>query len=200
MQESNEPLTRLKRLISIVKADMRKAGVPFDDDASFRIKKGIKAYGQCNIRYSVKYQGFRSDIYIAEHTFNEDDLFLKDVICHELIHSAPACYRCGHRGAWQRFAKQMNTQNPNYYITATVKPTEEDIEMAMRNRQAKAHYRVQCNTCGTQVYYLKKGQVVKLLEQQENLSHCSDIACTVCGGKSFKLEYLKKKHRKEKCI
>lgn len=186
-----DKLSQLEELITIVKADMRNADVPFDNDASFRIKKDLQPFGQCCTRYSSRYRRFCSDIFIAEHAFERGTAFLKNVICHELLHSAPECRGSNHKGAWRQFANQMNKRCPSYHITATIKQTAEEMAQTQQKHREKAKYCVQCNTCKLQVHYYKKGKIIKLLEEQKDLSHCSNLACVSCGGHSFKLEYLK---------
>lgn len=99
----------INRIIREVKLDMDDLKIPYDRNVKFNFSLNMKTtLGEYNpmermIILNVKYV----------RSANEQEI--KDLICHELIHSAYDCQECGHRGKWKQYVEIIN-RNKNYNI------------------------------------------------------------------------------------
>lgn len=161
-------MTRLQELITIVKQDMVNAQIPFDENVPIEPNKRLRRLaGRC--RYKKVLYGYKA--FVVEINANmlktESDEFLKNVICHELLHSAPECVRSGHGGNWKRYARLMNIRNHNYNITRCY--SKEDLSKDYKNSYK---YKVVCEDCGKTYYYNKKGKVVSTVMDGYHFYRC----------------------------
>lgn len=168
-------MDRLKMLVKQVKQDMRNANVPFNDEISIIANKKLKTTaGRCHYRYSYELKQRVADFIDINYDMliNETDEFLKNVICHELIHSADECVNSGHTGIWVFYAKRMNDNNKNYYITRCY--TKSDLSTAYAEKVYK--YKTVCPNCGKEFYHRSRTKVIKSIE-----AGFKDYMCPKCN-------------------
>jgi hypothetical protein len=78
---------------------------------------------------------------------NLDKNVLKEIIIHELLHSCPNCMDHGER--WQRLAKMVNDEYPQYHVHTAIHPEEHD-----RYFPTKKHkYVLACEKCGFELTF-----------------------------------------------
>lgn len=128
---------KLQYLVRVVKTDMFRAGVPFNDFYPVTLDTCVgSSLGVCSYK--------RKAIFINPKMFGrEDDVTIKNVICHELIHSADECVREGHRGMWRYYADKMNASGLGYTINRTTLVNE-----TYKTRKVDYKYEIVCAHCG----------------------------------------------------
>nr|DAX93228.1 MAG TPA: SprT-like family [Caudoviricetes sp.] len=156
----NRKTVNFRQLIREVKEDMDKFHVPYDNYYELAIKDFSGAtWGTCNYIDQAIY--INSDLVL--YGKDED---IKNVICHELIHSAKECRFEGHRGLWKKYANVMNQHG--YHISRSNR-YELNIDKTKIYK-----YVVKCVKCGnTQGFNTRRGVV----KNPEN------YLCSICAGK-----------------
>ena len=130
--------------------------------------RAIKRYGQCK-RLNDNY--FEINI---NKTFTEvcDIKDVKNTIVHEILHSLPNGMT--HKGAWARYANQVNHSFPHYNITRT--NTYEGYAEAKPN----AKYIMYCPDCGrTWKRYKKTNMISNILKGNSRGYYCPDCKTKV---------------------
>ncbi len=105
-----------KELIRQVKDDMDMMGIPYNKEIPILINPRLsKVMGKCWYLNSGETRSV-TKIEIARFVVDYDDKdLLRNVLCHELIHSADECLHCGHRKQWKVYAEEMS-RHPMYHI------------------------------------------------------------------------------------
>lgn len=174
---------KMMKLVQEVKKDMKKAEVPFDDTVPFFINSRLsKCLGKCyyqQVNWVLKPIKIEISLNVLK---NDSDQEIKNVICHELIHSAPNCICCGHKNMWKIYANRMNYKNKNYRIETRRKQNIDNLS------ELKKGYNIAvvCEKCGATTYYMKKGKVIKAIE-----NNTADYICKKCYNDNFKVIYNK---------
>ena len=148
----------LQKTVDEVKKDMDEVGVPYNPDIPIFISERYsRALGKCyyqtrdNKRIATKI-GISKEII----DYGDWDL-IRNVICHELIHSADDCVYCYHGGVWKVYADKMNRYN-NY------------------------HFIIECQGCHTKSYFQRSTKTVEAVKKGQKT-----IKCKKCGSKDFKV-------------
>ena len=174
----------LDSYVSIVKQDMDKYGVPFDDDYIVRLNSRIvRALGKCNY--------IKKEISIHKNFFlycpNKQDIL--DIICHELLHSSADCMYDGHKGTWKIYAEKMMNASKGKHYEYSITRTK-NIDLTSYNAIDKKNggvrlpkYKITCTNCGNTFFFSKTTNFIK---------NPKWYSCTRCGalGK-FKVEKLR---------
>lgn len=186
MNEHNTHV-RLMRLVTEVKRDMLNANIPFDDTVPFIINSRLsRSLGRCH--FNRVYGAIKIDI--AQIVIDcPDDMEIKNVICHELIHSARICLTYGHGGMWKIFANKMNQTNQNYHITTVHKDNtfgKHDEQQRIGNTK-RYKFKVQCQHCDMSQCFTRETKIVKAIKD----GYGNRIRCPKCHQNHFKLFELK---------
>lgn len=161
-------MSRLQELVEQVKSDMDIAEVPYDFYVPIVPNSRLRTVaGKCKSR--------NGKAYIIEINGNmlksESDEFLKNVICHELLHSAPECIGEHHGGMWKHYAQVMNYRNKNYNITRCY--SSEDL---CNTYKRDYKYKIVCLDCGKEYYYRTKSKAVLSIMRDSK-----SYSCGRCG-------------------
>lgn len=128
-------------------------------------------------RYPRTPEGAPPQIAISALLLEEEDIFW-NTVRHEYAHAVVWLRRPeeshGHDSVWKAVCREVGCE-PKSTAPATGTQAEQ--------RQAKARYRVRCEGCGHETFYLRKGKIVELLLKGRGRS----IRCTTCGGNRFTL-------------
>ena len=149
----------LQKTVDEVKKDMDEVGVPYNPDIPIFISERYsRALGKCyyqtrdNKRIATKI-GISKEII----DYGDWDL-IRNVICHELIHSADDCVYCYHGGVWKVYADEMHEHYNNY------------------------HFIIECQGCHTKSYFQRSTKTVEAVKKGQKT-----IKCKKCGSKDFKV-------------
>ena len=99
----------LDQLVYEVKQDMKKWNVPYTNIPIVLNSRLSKSLGRCKFKDEKAYEIDIQKQYFL--TGKKEDI--KNTICHELIHSAPGCAACKHKGIWAQYANIMNAHGYN---------------------------------------------------------------------------------------
>ena len=102
-----------------------------------------------------------------------------DTARHEYAHAAAALLtgkRHGHDAVWKGICVRICCK-PERLAEATA---------AQEAKNAGRGYLVRCETCGAESRYLRRGVVVRSIEQGHQ-----DCRCRRCGGRTFTLERMR---------
>lgn len=178
-------IDELNKLIEEVKLDMINAGVPFNDNCPISLNRRLsRALGKCKYKKNLTGHVYAFSIEINELYFEcakENDL--KNTICHELIHSAPECVYCRHRGLWKEYCKVMEDNYPNKYIIRRTTYSKEYVEELRKKEVNPYKYEVYCPKCGATWRRKSKCKLI----QHPNYYSCgrcnTDLKVRVVGGR-----------------
>ena len=144
---AKKELERLDKIVSEVKRDMDLVGIPYSKVKVVLDSKLKKTLGSCHydddlnpILIKISYRLFN----------NAPTQAIKNVICHELIHSGVG-YKFNHDGDWKMYSEKMNNAE-NYY-----KIQVHDNEYI----KYTAMYEIICSSCGNKTYRFRKNEEVK---------------------------------------
>lgn len=161
-------MTKLEHLVSIVKHDMDNAGIPYNNEIPVIANNRLKTVaGKCfyrrsgNVRHAIRIE------INGKMLKNESDEFLKNTICHELLHSAVECVSCGHKGQWKYYARLMSTRNVNYDITRCYE--SDSLSCSYRSEYK---YKITCPVCGKTYFYRRKTKAVQYIMAGKNYYRC----------------------------
>lgn len=174
-------MSKLEHLVVIVKRDMDNAKIPYNREIPIVVNNRLRTVaGKCFYRYKdgIKYPT-RIEIN-GKMLRNETDDFLKDTICHELLHSAKECVNCGHTGMWKRYASLMNIRNKNYHITRCYESSQ-----CSRSYRSAYKYKITCKDCGKTYYYRRKADVIKAIMNGKKW-----YTCGRCNSDNLMVEVL----------
>lgn len=156
---------RLDRLLGI---DTSRVAVRFS-------KRMTRQYGVCTF---VKNRP--QEIRLADFLRQEDQVFW-DTARHEYAHAAAALLtgrRGGHDEVWKSVCRRIGCPPKRL-----APPCGAAAENRRRIEATRGVYVVTCLGCGAESRYLRRGTVVKTLEEKRG-----GIRCRRCGGKKFRLE------------
>ena len=128
----------------------------------------IKRYGQCK---RINDKLFEISI---NKTFTEvcDIKDVKNTIVHEILHSLPNGMT--HKGAWARYANQVNYKLPHYHITRT------NSYEGYAEAKPDAKYVMYCPDCGREWKRYKKTEMIaNILKGNSRKYHCPDCKTLV---------------------
>ncbi|MCD7748487.1 MAG: SprT family zinc-dependent metalloprotease [Oscillospiraceae bacterium] len=135
----------------------------------------VKRFG--NFRYPVNGNVAPLRITISQAILSNDAQFY-DTIRHEYAHAAVYLLHPGeqhnHDEVWREMCRRVGC-NPNH--TAEMTPEQE----ALRAQRAK--YKIVCNECGQEVYYLRAGKIVNVFLSSQR----SRVQCARCGSHNLTL-------------
>lgn len=172
----------LSVLVKEVKHDMDVACIPYDNSVPVVQNNRMRSTGgKCKYRKDMygKYYAFIVEIN-GKMLANESEDFLKNVICHELIHSA--CLGDGHKKRWAKYANLMNQRNTNYHIERCYHRS--DVTHSYRAK-SEYKYKIVCSKCGKTYYYKRKGKAVSRIKN----GYCG-YSCGRCGSHSLVVENI----------
>lgn len=165
----------LQKTVDEVKKDMDEVGVPYNPDIPIFISERYsRALGKCyyqtrdNKRIATKI-GISKEII----DYGDWDL-IRNVICHELIHSADDCVYCYHGGVWKVYADKMNRYK-NYHISRITHVPDE-----MHEHYNNYHFIIECQGCHTKSYFQRSTKTVEAVKKGQKT-----IKCKKCGSKDF---------------
>lgn len=130
--------------------------------------RAIKRYGQCK---RINDKSFEINI---NKTFTEvcDIKDVKNTIAHEILHSLPNGMT--HKGAWARYANQVNHMLPHYHITRT------NSYEGYAEVKPEAKYIMYCPDCGREWKRYKKTEMIThILRGNSRGYHCPDCKTKV---------------------
>lgn len=132
----------LDRLAKEVKQDMRIAGVPYDQHCPIILSdyRMSRVLGQCEYALDGNKE-YAKRIKINRLCFeNSEEQDIKNIICHELIHSAKECVitDCGHKGIWKIYAEQMEEKYPDKYVIRRTTELGDKYYEALKKRDEEA--------------------------------------------------------------
>lgn len=178
-------MTRLENLVYEVKHDMDMARIPYNREIPIIENNRLRSVaGKCfyKTRNGVT---FATRIEInGKMLKNESDDFLRNTICHELLHSASECVRSGHTGNWKRYAQLMNIRNKKYNITRCYESSEVSCSYSKR---LEYKYKITCMDCGKVYYYKRKTKAVEYIMNGNARNMCW---CGVCNSHNLIVEEL----------
>lgn len=107
-----------------------------------------------------------------------DEAQFYDTIRHEYAHAAVYLLhpneQHGHDKVWQDMCRRVGC-NPK----STTEMTQEQIDLRTR----RARYKIVCQGCGQETYYLREGKIVSLLRSGQG----ARVHCTRCGSRELTL-------------
>lgn len=126
----------------------------------------------------------KKSAYTYEIGINEEYLRVADpkevhnTIMHECIHCVDGCMNHGEK--WKTIAAKVNARFDFTPITRT--GNDENYDSYMHANKCK--YRLSCDKCGAEWYYMRRGKVLD--ECKQGKRRCS------CGGREFTVTELRK--------
>lgn len=200
----------LDRLAKEVKQDMRIAGVPYDQHCPIILSdyRMSRVLGQCEYALDGNKE-YAKRIKINRLCFeNSEEQDIKNIICHELIHSAKECVitDCGHKGIWKIYAEQMEEKYPDKYVIRRTTELGDKYYEALKKRDEEAKrkkrkkrrerkkdrnerkerpykYEVYCPICGTTWLRKRKCKVVEYPNKYQCANCKVNIKVRVIGEK-----------------
>lgn len=170
---------QLNEIVKIVKSDMDKLNIPYENDVPIVINKRLsRSLGRCKYRCGVAFLIELSEVIIASELQE-----LKNTICHELIHSA--CPYDNHGGMWLAYANKM-TRNSEYTITR-LHDTKGLNQELLKAKEQSYKYKVTCK-CGCTIKQKRKTDFIKNIEKFDGKSKY--WRCSKCKSDEWKLETL----------
>lgn len=138
-------------------------------------RRSVKRLGSC--RYPAPDSGLPLRITISESILGDDEQFW-DTVRHEYAHAAVYLLhpgqKHGHDAVWKDVCRRIGC------TPKSLAPASEETE---RVRRQRAKYKVACNVCGAETYYLRAGKIVKLMER----GYRKRIRCGRCGSNDLAL-------------
>lgn len=138
-------------------------------------KRMVKRLG-C-FRYPRTAGGAPPRVSISALLLGEEERFW-DTVRHEYAHAVIWLRHPGedhgHDALWKALCRE---------IGCTPKSTAAPSPEQKAQRESRAKYRVRCESCGKESFYLRRGRVIDLLLQGQGRR----VRCTQCGGNRFKL-------------
>ena len=108
----------------------------------------------------------------------DDEAQFWDTVRHEYAHAAVYLLhpgeKHGHDAVWKSVCRRIGC------TPKSRAPSGEKTEQARRER---ARYRVMCNACGAETYYLRAGKIVTMMER----GYRRRIRCGKCGSSDLEL-------------
>lgn len=157
---------------------MNTLGIKVSKISSIRWNYRLRTtYGVC--KYDRKSRTFSIDL---NPMLNNNDVpweIAMDTFIHEILHCHPN--RMKHTGEWKRCADLINKKYPIYNIQHYATQEEEKIINSVSSRNIKYKYKVICEKCNNEFFYMKEGAVVK------SIKYGTGCTCRICGGRNFKL-------------
>lgn len=130
--------------------------------------RAIKRFGQCKRKGFNCFEININKIF-AQHCKIED---VKNTIVHEILHSLPNGMT--HKGAWARYANQVNYMLPHYHITRT------NSYKGYAEAKPDAKYIMYCPDCGREwKRYKKTDMITNILKGNSRGYHCPDCKTKV---------------------
>lgn len=103
-----------------------------------------------------------------------DDIAVKNIVIHEILHSYPGCFK--HTGRWKQYADRVNRYLPQYSIKRAT--SAEEIGIVIRCKEPVYRYCLKCSSCGEEIKRQKKSAVIE---------HPEHYRCK-CGGKLTRIK------------
>ena len=130
--------------------------------------RAIKRYGQCK-RLNDNHFEININKIFTEVCDIKD---VKNTIVHEILHSLPN--GMSHKGAWARYANQVNHILPHYHITRT------NSYEGYAEAKPDAKYIMYCPDCGREWKRYKKTEMIThILKGNNRRYHCPDCKTLV---------------------
>lgn len=162
----------LLKLADECRKELLSVGITCGNVRTWSVNKRAKArWGLC-----VKVGKGLFDIQIAEALLQDhvSDQAAKDTIAHELLHTAPGCFK--HTGKWKRYANTVNYRLPHYHIKRRTSREEKGIQDD--SPEPVYRYVLMCQQCGKEIKRQRKSAVVE---------HPEHYRC-VCGGRLVRVK------------
>lgn len=163
----------LKEVFDTVKNELKKIGVPVSESIcpNIRLSSAKRNWGSCKKTSKGNYRFYIS---ISENCFKEPDSigFIKNVMAHELIHTAEGCFNHGER--FKLYSKKA--KKAGYDVSVSKKS---DVIKSEEELYAEAKHILKCVDCG-QLYYRFR------FPKEKN--YINKIRCGKCKGKLIKIK------------
>ena len=164
---------RLEELFSQVVKEALSIGIPISKEISdIRINTRAKARFGCCKQEKRPLGKKRFIIEISERVLCAEEKIIRQIIAHELLHTANGCMN--HGAKWKEYAEAMNSAF-GYNITRT--STYEKLGLSSPEKVSRSEsgykYILKCQECGAEILRKKRCKVV------DNPEH---YRCGKCGG------------------
>lgn len=161
-------MEKLERLFKECIREVESLGIrPSKRIDSVKVNKRAKRrLGCCKKVLINMLPGFQ--IEIASRLLGGEELLIKEVLIHEILHTCKSCFN--HGKTWKEYAEKVNNAY-RYHVsrTADYSGTEEIYR-----------YRIVCKNCGNVIFRIRKSQVVNAPE---------NYRCGKCKGPLEAEEY-----------
>ena len=167
-KEYNE---RLNNLLEIVINQVRTCKIPASRNINSNVfinTRAKKRFGACRLSKTKGHRFFT--IEISSDLYNSTDEIIMGVMAHEVLHTCNGAMNHGER--WKRYASIMN-KTYGYNIKRVSTTEEMDLPNDKNIKAANAKYMIKCEKCGSEIYRMRKSNVVNNPEKYR----CK------CGGK-----------------
>lgn len=174
MHTTEEIRAEFQRLDKLLFIDTSKVEIVFS-------KRTVKRHGSCQCKRTSSGTYFPVKIMIADFLRYGDDSIFWDTVRHEYAHAAAAILtgkNCGHNSVWKAICRKVGCTGRVY---------AESTAASRKRAQDAAKYAVTCLGCGEVSLYMRKGDIVKRLEEGKG----AGVMCTICKGKKFSLKILR---------
>lgn len=166
----------LKRLFQSVQSELRAIGVPIRQVRNVSINRRLKtSLGRCGLDLPI-HTGLDTvtfHIELSAGLLEKKHLgMLKDVIAHELIHTAPGCMN--HSSEFQYWAEHVNENLDGYNVHTKMEFADYGLESCAKLYKEEATYLVRCPNCHAEIYRKRHCSVV---------DHPERYRCARCGSK-----------------
>lgn len=147
--------------------------VPYVRPVCWKVNtRAKKFYGQCTrSRYNDK--TFTIDIAAKLLGDDVDEMAVKNVIHHELVHTIPGCFNHG-----KEFVYWCNVINREYGYTVETKA--HDYVQKYNVPATEYKYAVRCKKCGA---------IVRRVRMSDLIKYPSIYSCGKCGGDFERIDY-----------
>lgn len=134
----------LQKLFNECKEEMRKANIPFNEDAYINVsnRKSVRTWGTCRNKVDIRINALLLDD-------NVDDKETKDTIIHELIHTCKDTH--GHDYYFRLYGNRMNDMF-GYHISRCNSKEQKGITI---DYERMSKYKFVCPNCNRVSYKQK---------------------------------------------
>lgn len=173
---ANQKLNRITELFVTVTKEANELNIPISKEIE-ELKINTRAknrLGCCKIVKSLfPLEKNKYVIEISERILTCDDKRIKEILCHELLHTCPGCMNHGNK--WKKYCSMMSSAY-GYEIKRTVSLEEMGIADSNLDDAKKTRYYVKCEKCG---------QVIERKRKCKLINNMNDFRCGKCGGKLY---------------
>ena len=165
----------IDKLFNECREEIKKAGIPLNENTEgIQINsRAVKRFGCCKRTEGSDGRDLYT-IEISSHITGCGEKLIKEVICHELLHTCEGCFNHGKK--WKKYAEELNRLY-GYDISRTASPEKTGTEEPEEAGSFK--YELVCTKCGA---------VIKRKRRSKLTEHPEFYRCGKCGGRLKKCE------------